>query len=54
MELKAILCYIMMNYNLKVEGGVRLLNDELGIGVLPSRSAEIMIRRRFVFEEVTR
>jgi len=54
MELKAILCYIMMNYNLKAEGGVRLLNDELGIGVLPSRSAEIMIRRKFRFEEVTR
>jgi len=47
MELKAIFCYIVMNYDLRAEGGVRPPNDELGIGVLPSTTAKIMIRRRF-------
>jgi len=46
MELKAILCYIMMNYDIKIEDGIRPPNDELGIGVLPSTTAEIMIRQR--------
>jgi hypothetical protein len=46
MELKAILCYIIMNYDIKIEDGIRPPNDELGIGVLPSTTADIMIRQR--------
>lgn len=46
MELKAIFCYIVMMYDLKLKESIRPPSEELGIGVLPSRTAEIMIRRR--------
>lgn len=45
-ELKAILCYILMEYDLKTIDGVRPPSDELGMGVLPSRKAQILVRRR--------
>ena len=54
MELKTILYYIVTKYDLKMKDGVRTPDDELGIGVLPSKSAKIMIRRRtFNAEEAT-
>ena len=55
MELKTILYYIVTKYDLKMKDGVRAPDDELGIGVLPSKSAKIMIRRRATFraEELT-
>lgn len=49
MELKAILCHIIRNYDVKVvEGIARPPNDHMGIGVLPSKTAEIFIRRRVI------
>jgi hypothetical protein len=51
MKLKTILYYIVMNYDVKVKDGVRPPNDELGIGVLPSASAKVMIRQRCQDEE---
>jgi len=51
MKLKTILYYIVMNYDVKVKDGVRPPNDELGIGVLPSANAKVMIRQRCQDEE---
>jgi len=47
MELKAILCYIVMTYDVNTKNGIRASNDGLGIGVLPNTTADIMIRQRF-------
>lgn len=46
LELKATLCHIVMNYDLKVKDGIRPPNDNLGIGVLPDISARIMVKQR--------
>ena len=46
MELKAILCHLVMNYELRTENGKRPPNEQRGIGVLPDSKARILIKKR--------
>ena len=47
-ELKAMLCYLAINYDVKMPDGMKGKpgNEYIGNGVLPKRGAEIMIKRR--------
>jgi len=46
MELKAILCYLLLNYDLKTEDGSRPPNEDRGVGALPNPNARVLIRRK--------
>jgi len=47
-ELKAMLCYVVMNYDVKLEGDskVRPENMYMGASVSPNPFAKVMFRRR--------
>ena len=46
--LKAMLCYLVMNYDVKLPDGMekKPANEHIRIAVLPKRGAEIMIKRK--------
>ena len=47
MELKAILAYLVMNYDMELEGGAkRPDNWRFGFSVLPNREAAAVFRKR--------
>ena len=47
MELKAILAYLVMNYDMELEGGaVRPENIRLGFSVIPSPEAVVVFKKR--------
>jgi hypothetical protein len=49
-EVKAMLCYTVMNYDVKLPGGstVRPCNQYFGNAGIPSQNDEVLVKRRQV------
>ena len=45
-QLKALLAYIVINYDIKLEGNARPKNFFFSMGMVPSQSGSVLIRKR--------